>query len=529
MSFDADAASKVTVEIFIDGLKIGEVEVERGPGEDDVGFAIVLPPDLVLTAPATVRGRIAASGRELAAPVLLATEDDLRRAVTAAEGVVVLRDGALHVTLTGVAAAVLPLVVEVSDGSGKDVARLAVERPVVEAGPDGLLPPLDLVVPLPVQSLLNIGSVALQVRLAGRREAFAGSPIVISADTGAVLAQRVVAAETGLRLLSEEFADLRRNLARDVARLFYDFAVPRVDAMVEIQRFQIERQLLALWQAVAPDEAPALIPRTKQPDRAQLLLAGGFSGYGWSEPDPELRGERWFRGTGFVLLEVAGRQPLFLEISGTKCGEHVDLARMTVAVNGHIAAGGGYPTATGWAYVAPLPFGVVAANGLAAVTISTVEAQRPGAARAGGDLSVGAIEVGPAKPLPVLGIGDDALVAGWGDVEYDGEHVPFRWMEEQGVILLPATAAGRLILSGPMTVVGDPATQLKARGRSGDLPLVDSSFDGRRWQMVFSLDRRGLRTDGLEVVVLRSVTARASEHDPRMISVAIGGVAVDEA
>ena len=528
-----------SVDIFINGFHAGiasatDDNATLAPTQTTCCFKLRLPTSLVVNAPVTIRGRIVGTACEIANALSLVTSEEVTSALSFAKGSVSVQEGTVFGVLDQVNPDALPLVVCVYANHNL-LKRIEIPRPDVPIQRGQRLDSLRFRVPLP-PSILDTTPVNLSVKLEGSEAQLDGSPLVIAVAPSTSIIQRLTALEKRVQELSETVTATPQQMVSDLAELFHQFIVPRVDAIVQAQREMLESQMIELWRQLrgvdTPRERPGL------PASVTQWMDHTFTGFGWSKAAVgDHGGERWFTKSAFISVGISPRFSLLLRVSGSAIIGEPRSSGLGLSANGHhLAVILADIDANGWLAATIVPSSALSANGVLGIQIWMPK--RGFHPEAPADMPVSAsvrvLEVCSlefARELSTIDAGDDErfFVTGWYPMELHEKGATFRWMGSHGIVVLPQspTTSGSvrfLELRGPL--IFNPVSNQSLRAELGgkELPSgkIETFADGS-WSVRFEVPELPAQTGALLAL---EAPAYNPPNDGRMLSIAVSQIAL---
>jgi len=490
-------ADEKSVDIFVNGLHLGSAVGFVGPRSeaskaDALDFSLRVPMGIVVSAPAVIRGRLSGTDIELSNPLEYAEQEELDQALVAARGRVSIKDGMVKGSLKDVNPDALPLWI-ICYVNGRATERTEVRKPRALPPSGQPIWSLPFSIALP-PTLLDGAAVSVSVRPEGSDAELEGSPIIISISGGESVHRRLLALEALTESLDKRVVDFPASIVKDVADQFYRFIIPRVDAIVGIQRDALETQMAALWKLTSGYARPPV--RRSLPASYLLRITDPFVGFGWSHPQ-SIAGsdERFFTRNAFLAVEIAPGQPLLAVVKGSWMAADSGFDSLVVTANGKASPTLVVKNREGWSSLAVLDDSVVTSDGALGLLVSTeIEGFHERVAEAV-SASVGSVEISPApqcasnREMTVEAAGA-AFVGGWHGLEVSGGGVTFRWMAGHGAVFIDCTGDEPLesiTLSGPMALTAEDGSFGAVSASFGGVPLVlgDAKPSRGAWYLRF--------------------------------------------
>jgi hypothetical protein len=526
-----------SVDIFVNGLHAGIASVtgDMGmlvPNHTVCCFKLRLPTSLVVDAPVTIRARLVGTVCEIGNPLSLATSEEVRAALSLAQGSISLEGGTVYGVLHQVNPDALPLIV-CAYANNDLIERIEIPRPDVPVQKGQQLDGLRFRIPLPA-SILDATPVNLSVKLEGSEVQLDGSPLIIAVASGTSITQRLTALEKQVQELSEAVIATPQQMVSDLAEQFHQFIVPRVDAIVQAQREMLESQMIELWRRLRGVDTP--LERPGLPANVTQRMDQTFTGFGWSKATVgEQGGERWFTKSAFIAVRISPRSSLLLRISGSAIIGEPRYSGLGLSANGHrLAVTLADLDANRWLAATIVPSSVLHTNGVLGIQIwmpkrgfhPEAPANMPVSA------SVRVLEVCSlefARELSTIDAGDDErfFVTGWYPMELNDKGAWFRWMGSHGIIVLPRSPAGSgsvrfLELRGPLIFNSASNQSLRAELGGKELPpgKFETFADGS-WSVRFEVLEPQAQTGALLAL---EAPAHNPPNDGRMLSIAVSQI-----
>jgi hypothetical protein len=520
------------IEIFANGILVGVVDMtgEDAPGEQHA-FAVRIPPDILLEAPVTVRARFAGGAAIPNCEMHFNSPVEVSAAFGMIDGRVALEQGMLRGALYDVNPDALPITLQAVVG-GRIVANFEARKPTRFGPSRVLIAELPFSIALPPE-ILDGTSVTIFVRAAGSKADLDGSPILISLTHGNSVLSRLSATEDAVTRLTEQTDDLRRSILTDIGKHLQNFILPRVDAIVEIQRTSLERQMIGLWQELTGKAVAT--SRRKLPALVQIKMTDSFAGYGWSDCGDLAPTQRWLCGRALLAVEIDDQEDMFVKISGEHLVSDAVLNAMSLFANGvkvETFACKREQSGEAWIAVSIVPRSVMRADGILSLEIECpLDGSHPkSTTRDNISLSVGSIDFISASSLYGNDIlSDQYCLAGFHDAESTDDGRMFRWLERHGIVLvrLPDSSRACVIgLRGPYVIrqeIGE-GLQIRVVGEKADISSVRLGDTG--WAADILLPRQSGNGAKLVLITLSASAVQPSAQDRRFLSVAFANAIV---
>ncbi|MFZ2996045.1 hypothetical protein [Sphingobium sp.] len=511
------SGAKKDVEIFANGLSLGIASIISAGSSSRQSFILKVPVDLLVAAPVTLGCRFA--GDEDEGNVLeLADKSSVLESLTVATGQAAVSGGMISGVLERVNPDALPLTICVTTRGqviGKKVLPRTTGQVVGLAGArTGAIPEIRFSIPLPIDLLDTIGA-RISVRLEGAQWELDGCPILITVSNGDTILHRLSTAEARVEELTANVKDLHDKLITSLMKQYADVIIPRVDAIVTLQRTALERQMVALSLAV-PEHHFTPMPR-ELPMDALFMPGLPFVGHGWA---PSALGPR-FLAVGrqaFAAFEIATDYDAVIIIEGGGDSSIEVLQSMAVLADDrpvdlthHADTGSGI-----WWSMGKIPRNQIGAEGLLMLKM------RGPSVRSGN-------QVVAVRQITVLSMGwghdktggssEPRLLAGFHDHDEMPDGTAFQWMSGNGLMAVPCDpTTRRLVIRGPMVLSDEQGRSLRVLTENGDVCSLDWVVVPGGWQaeMAFTPPDRSFA-----LVRLICDARQPDNGDTRSLSVAI--------
>ncbi|MGD9616884.1 MAG: hypothetical protein AB7H90_17370 [Alphaproteobacteria bacterium] len=532
----------VEVEVFVNGIRIGAVSITKDAPADNTEatrrqFELMVPPNLNVEAPVTIRGRIAGTTHEIGNPITLLTPKEVFGALTLARGSIRLENGIIHGVLNHVNPAALPLTVGmfVKDELFEQI-EISRSDTLIQKG--RLLDNLAFQIPLPT-SLLHGSVVTLSVRLCGSDVEFAGSPLTIAMTAGTSLPERLARLETQMDEVSEAVRTAPQRMVSDIVEQFYKLIVPRVDAIVTAQREMLEGQMTELWRQLSGTQHS--LPRPGLPTTVIQQMHEAFTGFGWSTrgTNPEGR-ERWFAKAAFIAVHISPASPLLLKLTGSAIIGDPRSSGLEISANGRrLTVAMEENRANQWIAVAVISSSILAMNGVLGIQLSM---QKQGYHPAAPDNQMVSASVETVELLPLAYLDDQAridacddtrtFITGWHSVEQTEKGVPFRWMGPTGILVPPVLRSPShhfqfIEFAGPFSLsdILDKRQSFRVYLGAKELPRGEiEQLSDKSWFARFAIPSH--IAGGIGAVLRLQAPAHVPPNDPRALSIAISKIVI---
>ena len=509
--------AKKDVEIFANGLSLGIASVMSAGSSSRQPFVLKVPVDLLVAAPVTLGCRFV--GDEDEGNVLeLADKASVLDALTIASGQAAISGGMISGFLERVNPDALPLTICVTTRGqiiGKQVLLRKTGQIVGLAGArTGAIPEIPFAIPLPID-LLDTAGARISVRLEGAQWELDGCPILITVSKGDTILHRLSTVEAQVEELTANGKDLQDNLITSLMKQYADVIIPRVDAIVTLQRTALERQMAALSQAI-PGHHFTPMPR-ELPMDASFVPGSSSVGYGWV---PSTLGPR-FLAVGrqaFAAFEITADHDALIVIEGGGVNSIEVLQSMAVFAGDklvdlthHFDAGSGI-----WWSMGRISQYQIGAEGLLMLKMRGPSVRSGDQVLAVRQINVLSMGWGHDK---TGGANAARLLAGF----YDHDEVPggttFKWMSGNGLMAVPCNSTTRrLVVRGPMVLSDEQGRSLRVLTENGDVCPFDWTVVPGGWQA----DMAFTPPDHSFALVRLICDARQPDNgDTRSLSVAI--------
>lgn len=514
------------LELSANGLSLGLVSITRVAANGESFFKLKMPTDMRLEAPATIRGRFVGLDCEIPSSLILRTQEEVAEALTVADGHVSVTAGFLVGALTNINPDALPLTICASM-RGRVIARTKLnaepnrkydidntENRLIEAMPFKLGLPLDV---------LDDRGAVISVGIEGSATQLTGAPVFISIAFGEDFARRLMLVEEQLEAVTAKVNSEQNSIVSGLIDQYLRVIVPRVDAIVGLQRTALERQMMALWRAMPVNHFEAIAPAYER--QAHFRSGMPFIGYGWTETNRV----RWFGRQAFVAFEISPEEDVIFLVEGVGAASPKAVEDCLFSVENKNLEMVRFQDSAGgsWSAVGLVPRQFITSDGLLSLRIRSEVDQLTKEGKPPNGLSLGIENISVFSTSIVrewYASNNDLTycLAGFHHLEKAASGEPFRWMGGDGVVSVPMeTERGKIIIYGPMIYSENAERTFSVTCVNGNIKSTEFTRDGQAWSATVHLE-------GVEGrVVLLRLTAQSSVPeggDLRSLSIALGGI-----
>ncbi|QJU57621.1 hypothetical protein HL653_07305 [Sphingomonas sp. AP4-R1] len=511
------------VEVSANGLILGSTSPAPARELDRLNFAMRVPATLLLEAPVSLRVRVKGISEPAEAELLYTTEEQVVRAFTLADGAVAMRAGEIVGTLNHVNPDALPLKVVAYCGD-RLIGSQIFHKDIPQS--DGLITSIPLKLQIPADVLDGTPhSISIRVEDGPHLE---GSPFVISVLSGHDLAHRLGSLERLAAKLTDDVDTMQTKIVDQLADQLQSVIIPRIDAIVGLQRASLERQLAAMWRMLPDNGFERIGPPL--PLTATFLPGEPFIGFGWSDNFPNSTGGRWLGRSAHLALQLSDRDDAVLIVHGAGSSTPEALESASVEVNGNLVSLTRIDDSSTdtWKLIGTVNRASMRPGGALDLRIRSESTDVDTTARRNAiSLSISRIDIISAAALRHAdeALSDAQCLSGFYDPEETAAGERFRWMSGFGLasVFVGTRQRARIRVGGPMMLKPSAAKLLEITVIGADAQTGPVIANESGWHVELSL---GNVRDGVAVLAFSTEAHHPRNGDARLLSLAVSHIEV---